>query len=161
MARSDWTALCTEPAAEYRALTELERLGLAPYMPQLKRRQLVDGRYVLRRFPLFPRYLLIRIDHARHPSIRLARGINKTQPTLSDPEGRLWRAPERVIDAIRTAEQRGDFDEILHKQDPTTLNYGVLATIRATLSDDGAELLTPLFGGVRIRASLTEPKSPA
>ena len=38
MARTDWVALLTDPAAEYSAATELERLGLNPYLPQIRKR---------------------------------------------------------------------------------------------------------------------------
>jgi hypothetical protein len=40
MARTDWTALVTEPAAEYVARTELERFDLRPYLPQVRKRWL-------------------------------------------------------------------------------------------------------------------------
>jgi hypothetical protein len=156
MARNDWAALLTEPAAEYLAQTELQRFGITPYLPQQRRRfQAKTGKFMMRQYPLFPRYLLISIGDINHNSIRLCRGINKLRPILADDDGRPWRAPERVIHAIRTAESRGDFDEILHKGDPVTLHCGVLATIRAVISTDVCtgtlELLTPLFGGSRVR----------
>jgi hypothetical protein len=156
MARSDWAALLTEPAAEYLARTELERFGLEPYLPQLRRRLATrTGKHVMRHYPLFARYLLIRIDHAHHPMIRLARGINRLRPGLADEDGRPHRIPQKIVSAIREAEGRGDFDEILHKGDCVTLAYGVLATIRAVLATDTAtgmvELVTPLFGGARVR----------
>jgi radical SAM superfamily enzyme with C-terminal helix-hairpin-helix motif len=154
MARSDWAALLTEPAQEYTAYTELQRFGLTPYLPQLRKRfHTRAGAYVMRHYPLFPRYLLLKFNEARHPSISLARGVCKTRPVLSDDDGRAWRAPEKVISAIREAEQRGIFDEILHKGDSVTLAYGALAMVRSVLSSETTvgmvELLTPLFGGTR------------
>jgi hypothetical protein len=154
MARSDWAALITEPAAEYTAHTELCRFGLQPYLPQIKKRHHTRaGAYVMRNFPLFPRYLLIPINDAHHASIRLARGICRYRPLLADDEGRPWRAPGKVIDAVKTAETAGLYDEILHKGDHVTLAYGVLATVKSVCSSDTTtgmiELLMPLFGGSR------------
>jgi Transcription termination factor nusG len=158
MARSDWAALLTEPAAEYTAKTELQRFGLEPYLPQLRKRHHTrPGRFVMRHYPLFPRYLLIPINRVLDPAVRMARGVCKHRPILADSYGQPWRAPQKIIEAIQLAEQRGDFDEILHKGDNVTLTYGVLATVRAVLATDlesptgMVELLTPLFGGTKIR----------
>jgi Transcription termination factor nusG len=161
MARSDWAALLTEPAAEYVACTELRRFGLDPYMPQLlKRHATRPGAYVMRHFPLFPRYLLIPIKDTTNPVIRLARGVAKYKPVLSDEEGRPWRAPEKVIEAVREAEATGRFDEILHKGDHVTLAYGALATVKSVMSSEVSagmiELLLPLFHGCRATVSATK-----
>ena len=161
MSRSDWAALITEPAAEYVARTELQRFGLTPYLPQVRRRQPTRaGRYIMRHYPLFPRYILIRMNETLDPAIRLARGIVRIRPILADEQGRPWRAPAHVIEAVQTAEASGEFDEILHKGDTVTMAYGVLATIRAVLVTDAnnstkAELLMPLFGGARARTPKT------
>lgn len=154
MARTDWAALLTEPAAEYLAHTELCRFGLRPYLPQFRKRHHTrGGAFVMRHFPLFPRYLLIPINDAHHASVRLARGIAKYKCLLADSDGRPWRAPHKVIDAVREAEQTGRFDEILHKGDSVTLAYGVLSTVRSVCSSDTTigmiHILMPLFGGAR------------
>ena len=154
MARSDWAALITEPASEYIAHTELCRFGLRPYLPQIKKRHHTrTGQYVMRNFPIFPRYLFIPITDARHASIRLARGICKYRTLLADDEGRPWRAPEKAIDAVRLAERTGLFDEILRKGDSVALASGVLSAVKSVCSSDITvgmiELFTPLFGGSR------------
>jgi len=154
MARSDWAALLTDPASEYLAHTELRRFGLEPYLPQLKKRHHTRaGAYVMRHFPLFPRYLLVPYKDAHHPAVRLARGICRHKCVLADNDGRPWRAPAKVIDGVREAEARGLYDEILHKGDQVTLAYGVLSTVRSVCSSDITtgmiELLMPLFGGAK------------
>jgi hypothetical protein len=154
MARTDWAAVLTEPAAEYIAQTELTRFGLTPYLPQIKKRHHTrPGTFVMRCYPLFPRYILVRINHADHPAIRMARGVTRYRPVLADNDGHPWRAPHDVIEAVREAERRGDFDEILHKGDAVTLHCGVLAMVQSILVQTNsprlAELLMPLFGGAR------------
>jgi len=154
MARTDWAALLTDPAAEYLANTELLRFGLRPYLPQFKKRHHTrGGSYVMRSCPLFPRYLLIPINDAHHTSVRLARGICRHKCVLADEEGRPWRAPGKTIDAVREAEAQGLYDEILHKGDHVTLAYGVLSAVKSVCSSDTTvgmiEILMPLFGGSR------------
>jgi len=157
MARSDWAALLTEPAAEYLAHTELLRFGLDVYLPQLRKRHHTRaGKYIMRHYPLFPRYILIRVGDAHDPAIRITRGVTRFRPVLADENGRPWRAPQFVIEGIREAERRCEFDEILHKGDHVTLAFGVMATVRSVLTSSPAtnvvELLTPLFGGTRATA---------
>jgi hypothetical protein len=154
MARSDWAALLTEPAAEYVACSELQRFGLAPYMPQMKKRHRTrSGAFIMRHYPLFPRYLLLPIAEAADPAIHMARGVCRFRPVLADSDGHPWRAPGKVIEAVRKAEDAGMFDQILHRGDTVTLSYGVLSTVRAVLSDDAPHgmvgLLLPLFGGAK------------
>jgi Transcription termination factor nusG len=161
MARSDWAALLTEPAAEYTAHVELRRFGLDPYLPQYsKRHSTRAGAYVMRRYPLFPRYLLIPINEAHDPTVRMCRGICRYKHVLADSEGRPWRAPQKVIEAVMQAERSGRFDEILHKGDHVTLTYGVLSTVRSVMASDTnfgtVELLMPLFGGSRAVISATK-----
>ena len=157
MARSDYAALITESASEYLAHTELQRFGFDPYLPQVKKRQhLRPGKFVMRHYPLFPRYLFVRYADAHHPSIRLARGIARNRCLLADENGRPWRAPCAAIEAVKQAEINGLFDEILHKGDAVTFTYGVLAMVRSVLASDAStagmvDVITPLFGGARAR----------
>jgi len=159
MARSDYAALITESASEYLAHTELQRFGFDSYLPQLKKRHhLRPGKFVMRHYPLFPRYLFVRYADAHHPSIRLARGICRHNTLLADENGRPWRAPCKAIEAVKQAEINGLFDEILHKGDAVTFSYGVLATLRSVLASDAdtagmVNVITPLFGGARARVN--------
>jgi hypothetical protein len=154
MARSDWAALLTDPAQEYLAHTELRRFGLEPYLPQLKKRHHTRaGTYVMRYYPLFPRYLLIPVNSVYDPSVRMARGICKHRHVLADAEGRPWRAPNRVIEAVMVAERSDRFSEFLQKGDQVALARGVLSTVRSVMSSDTStgmvSLLMPLFNGCR------------
>jgi len=157
----DWAALIVDPNAEYLALVELERYGLKPYLAQAKRLWTAPRSTapVMRKFPIFPRYLLIPYPDAHDPHVRLARGICRHRCLLADELGRPWRAPAKVIDGVREAEQSGQFDEILHKGDHVTMACGVLATLRAVCTSDVPsgmiELLTPLFGGSKATVNAT------
>jgi hypothetical protein len=154
MARNDWVALVTDPAAEYVARTELERFDLHPYLPQIQKRWLPPHSNIelMRRYPLFPRYLLLPLRDSGSPPVRIGRGLHRLKPILADAEGRPWRAPDAVIAAVKEAEARGDFDEILYQGDKVQLAKGVLAGVAAVLTDtarNGREVLVPLFGWVR------------
>jgi hypothetical protein len=155
MARDDWVAPVTAPAAEYLARTELERFDLRPYLPQLRKRWVSPHtkKMLMRRYPLFPRYLLLPIGDLSFSAIRLCRGLRRLKPILADADGRSWRAPAEVIGAVKEAEARGDFDEILTPGNKVEVTKGALAGIKAVLTSNAGcgqvEILMPLFGGVR------------
>ena len=143
MARSDWCALITEPAAEYTAFTELRRFGLRPYVPELCRRWLSPhgGGALPRRYPLFSRYVLLPIGEADHRAVRHCRGLRKVRPILGDD-----------LDGLMLAEHSGQFDEVIVVGDKVKLASGVLASVAARMSGSPGikvELLLPLFGGVK------------
>jgi hypothetical protein len=159
MARTDWTALVTEPVAEYVARTELERFDLRPYLPQVRKRWLAPhrGALLMRRYPLFPRCLLPLRDSGGS-AVRICGGLRKFKPILCDDEGHLWRAPDRVIAAVREVEDCGAFDEVLRQgDDAVQVAKGVLAGVQAVLTNTACcgrvEVLMPLLGGVRATVS--------
>src|SRR5262245_11165844 len=85
MARTDWCAAVCNPTNEYLAVTELERLGLRPYLPQRRRqwRSPVSIRPCARLFPLFPGYVLLPVNDAHSPAVRMARGLRRVKPILA------------------------------------------------------------------------------
>ena len=115
-------------------------------------------------FPLFQRYLLLPIADTGSPSIYMARGVLKTKPVLRDENGKPWRCPEKVVEAIREGELKGEFDEILSKGDMVRVAGSILERVSAIITTMGGsgnnvsrssvvELLVPLLGGVRARVS--------
>jgi hypothetical protein len=151
----DWAALVCEPAKEYLSCCELQRFGLNPYLPQSKRRYTAprSTATLMRRYPLFVGYLLLPLDEARHSMIHEVRGL-RYRPLLADDRGNPWRCPENIIEAIRAAEAKGDFDETaLGRGDKVTLRRGVFAAIEATVGKSQSattlQILLPLFGGAR------------
>src|SRR5262245_34803572 len=145
MARSDWAAFLTEPAAEYLARTELERFGLSPYLPQLRRRFVNNGAVCSRLYPLFPRYFLLPHKDLTHPGIRSAR-VRMT--LLASPSGTPWRAADAEIRRLIEAEHNGAFDEGFAPGQDVMVGR-ITAVISRTLSAQTLELFTPLLGGAR------------
>ena len=156
-----WAALVCEPAKEYLACSELQRFGLHPYLPQYKR-QWTAPRTTgakARRFPLFANYLLLSLDEAEHPLIHEARGLRRF-PVLRYGDGTAWRAPAHVIDAVRAAEAKGEFDEHAPgRGDKVTMRKGVFSTIEAIIGRSQSaktfELLLPLFNS-SVRATVAQ-----
>jgi hypothetical protein len=141
---------------QYVAWQELTRLGLRPYLPQARRRwrPTHSTAVLLRKYPLFPRYVLLSYREAKLPAVRMSRGVSRLKSILCSAEGHLWPASSAVIEAVRASEDRGDFDEILHKGDPILLTKGVLAGVQPVINETTrkgrAEVLLPLFGGVKV-----------
>lgn len=164
MARNDWAALVTQAAREYSARTELERLGLTPYLPQCRRQMRVAPRdFVMRCYPLFPRYILIPYNQTTSPSLRLVRGLARTEAMPSGilhTDGRPWRTSAAVIHEIREAEVFGRFDEtplpgsIVQLANPSLAHLQVRLT--KIISPSTCVLLTPLFGGSKAVAKTGE-----
>jgi hypothetical protein len=153
MARTDWVAINTEPAAEYTAWLELTRLGLAAYLPQARRRWRPAHSTValLRKYPVFPRYVLLPYPQAHLPAVRLCRGVLRARPILCNGEGHLWRAPGSVIDDIRAREAAGAFDEVVAVGDKVQVAKGALRVeaVLTEIGDGRLSVLLPLFGGVK------------
>jgi hypothetical protein len=129
MARTDWVAIQTDPAAEYTARVELERLGLTPYLPQIRRRwrPARSTAVMVRLYHVFPTYIFLPIRSSDAPAVRLARGVRRVKPVLCDSEGRLWRCPEAVVDAVRETEAAGGYDEALGPGDSVRLTFCSMA----------------------------------
>jgi hypothetical protein len=107
MARNDWVALITEPAAEYRVRSDLERLGLRPYLPQARRRWcLPSGAVVIKLCPVFIGVLLLPLTELCSPA---PRGLHHFSPVLTD-DGRLWRIPSALVSQLMQLELNGAFD---------------------------------------------------
>jgi hypothetical protein len=72
MARSDWTALRTAPAAEYTTRSELERFGLSPYLMQASVRYITPGGITVNKLrPAVARVVLLPFAQAHSPTLRL------------------------------------------------------------------------------------------
>jgi hypothetical protein len=164
MARNDWAALVTEAAREYQTRTELERLGLTPYLPQCRRQiRVAHSQFVMRYYPLFPRYILIPYGQTASPSLRLVRGIHRTETIPSGilhTDGRPWRTSAAAIQEIREAEVFGRFDDVPQPGSVVQLSNPALAHLQVRLtkiiSPSTCVLLTPLFGGSRAVAKSGE-----
>src|SRR5262245_6160598 len=133
MARSDWAAFMTEPAAEYPARTELERFGLDPYLPQHRKRyRTPTGKWCLRQYPLFPRYLLLPFNQIRAPQSHACRVRLRL---LQNESGTVWRAPHDTVQDIIHAEHNGRFDDPTPAPGQTViLTRSITATVVATLT---------------------------
>jgi hypothetical protein len=165
MSRTDWTALVTRPSAEYAAVSDLARFGLNPYLPQVRRLHLAPSTTpMLRRYPLFPRYLFLPFRQLDYDVLRNCRTLLQPKPVLADALGRPWRAPLHVIEAVRRIEAAGTLDESpesnlkipLKIGDKVRINNKLLDGITAFIensSDKDLHVLMPLLGGARVRVA--------
>ena len=65
--RDSWAAVTTLGGKEYDAELDCRRLGLHPYLPQMRKSWLPRGatKPMLRSVPLFPRYFFVPLVEAR------------------------------------------------------------------------------------------------
>lgn len=105
-----WYVVQTQPNAEQRALTNLERQGYSAYLPRItrQRRHARKVETVLR--PLFPRYLFVRLDVSRDVwrPILSTFGVS----SLIQRGERPAPVPDGIIEALERQEQQGDLKEL-------------------------------------------------
>jgi hypothetical protein len=154
-----WAACMTLATREYDAKLDCERLGLHPYLPQMRKSWLPRGavKPMLRAVPLFPRYFFLPLPEARARQLHYIRGLAGHRHLLASVEGRIWEAPGSVILELARAENEGKFDEIppelgdkVRLRSPGALS--AMELIVASLDATTAQLFSPLFGGARVRA---------
>lgn len=104
-----WYAVCCKPRQEAVAEENLLRQGYQTYLPRICNTRRRKGQWVSKAEPLFPRYLFIRVDPARHSiaPVRSTRGVSSLVRYCGMPA----TVPEKVIETIM---RRVDADPSLH-----------------------------------------------
>jgi transcriptional antiterminator RfaH len=100
-----WYVVHTQPHAERRARTHLERQGFTVYLPRYLKRRRHARRVDTVEYPLFPRYLFVAIDLSaqRWRAIHSTIGVSHLVCNGNDPAA----VPDAVIAALRENEQDG------------------------------------------------------
>jgi hypothetical protein len=163
MPKDAWTAAVCASAREYEAETELRRLGITCYVPQYRKKWLPPGAHkpVFRRHPLFRGYLLVPACEGRSRLMHYARHLQKPRFLLSSAEGTLWTIPGEVVFEVARIENEGGYDECdPDLGDKVRLRskgaMGGVDLFVASVDSKIAQLLTPLFGGVRATAKIAD-----
>ena len=168
MPRDAWAAVMTMGGKEYDAEQDCRRLGLHPYLPQMRKmwtpRVLTSGlstKPCLRSSPLFPKYFFVPLCEARARQLHYCRGLMGRQFLLASKEGRIWECPGPVIAELEFAEKEGRFDETPPElgERVRMKGKGALSTMEllvSCLDDRTAQILTPLFGGVTAKVKVAD-----
>jgi transcriptional antiterminator RfaH len=106
---SSWHAVHTQAHAEAKAAAHLARQGYDVYLPLGRRWRLHARQREIVFRPLFPRYLFVSFDveRTRWRSILSTIGVVSLICHGEVPA----RMPQGAVEAIRNAEQAGEFDE--------------------------------------------------
>ena len=94
-----WYAVSTKPHQERQAESNLQRLGVETFCPQLKQRKMIRRvpQTVIR--PLFPGYLFARLNiEEQYRTVTFARGVRRIVTFGSTPA----RVEEELIQGIKT-----------------------------------------------------------
>jgi len=137
-----WYAVCCKPRQEAVAEENLLRQGYRTYLPRIRNTRRRAGQWIDKVEPLFPRYLFICVDPARHSTapVRSTRGVSGLVRHCGLPAA----VPEQVIEAIM---QRADADSGLHRDnrplfcagDPIRLIEGPLAGMEGMFTEEDGE----------------------
>ena|SRR5690242_3079829 len=97
-----WYVVQTQPRAEAKAATHLERQGFATYLPRFLKRRRHARRIETIEAPLFPRYLFVRIDLAsqRWRCIHSTIGVSRLVCNGEEPAA----VADVIVDGLRARE---------------------------------------------------------
>jgi transcriptional antiterminator RfaH len=98
-----WFCVMSEPRRERVAEESLREAGCEPYLPRYTREAIRNRRKVTLTEPLFPGYLFVAVDRARHSLYELRRAAEGVARFVT-MGGVALEVPSDAITAIRTAE---------------------------------------------------------
>ena len=147
MAHDGWAAALTDGGAEYAVKIDLERLGLNPYCPQVRRRWKPPGSstFLVRSFPLFPKHVLLPVDHARTRAVHYVKGLKTPRAFIDDAAGKMLTLPADAVFELWRLEMRGDLDETLLAGNWVRMTGVDLFLAQA--AEETARLFGPLVSG--------------
>ena len=158
-----WTAAICQGAMEYSAECDMRRLGIKVYLPQHKRKWQPPGaaRPMLRLCPLFKPYVLLPVADARRRELFFVRYLRQPKHLLASAEGAIWSIDAEVVGEIMRLEREGAYDEVEPGLgDKVRLrSAGALAGVElfvASVDDKIARMFSPMLGGARVSAKVTD-----
>jgi transcriptional antiterminator RfaH len=149
-----WYAVYCQPLRERQAAVALEyRLGLATYLPEIRRR----FRGQVQQAPLFPRYLFVRADlYAAAPSrINATPGVLRLVAFGETPQPIPAAAIEALCQQVEQLNAQGGLPEHgFHPGDPVLLASGPLQGLAAlfvgpTTPSERVRVLVDFLGSLR------------
>lgn len=120
-----WYVVSTQPAAEAKAVSHLERQGYRSYLPRWRKRRSHARRVEWIAAPLFPRYLFVRFDvtQTRWRAINSTVGVSHLICNAGLPRP----VPEGIVEAIAARESENGLIEIapgFRKGEPVIVGEG-------------------------------------
>jgi transcriptional antiterminator RfaH len=108
-----WYVVQSQPNAELRAVTHLNRQGFVTYLPRYLKRRRHARRVEVVAAPLFPRYLFVSIDMAvqRWRSIHSTVGVSNLVSSGDAP----LPVAEQVVTALKQREDVAGFVKLDHR----------------------------------------------
>ena len=144
-----WRAVLCRPRQERRAEAHLENQGFEVFLPRMRARTRVQGKWTTKVEALFPRYLFIQLEEFADDfsTIRSTRGVislvrfGNEFPTLENGiihELRARQNDSGVIDLSTAMDLRAN--------DPVEITNGAMAGLKAVfLAQNGEERVTVLL----------------
>ncbi|MER9079943.1 transcription termination/antitermination NusG family protein [Mesorhizobium sp. M0895] len=153
-----WLAVQTKPGGEYRAMTEMQRLGIPVYMAQYRHeyRHPRSKAWITKNFPLFLGYIFTPAHDVKWGALNSCDGLVRNG-VLCDAEGKPVPIPGEDIKDIKDAEEKGVFDKLrehglrLKPGEGVTVLEGAFSGVDAELvtakSVNSVRVLLSMFGG--------------
>ena len=107
---NNWYVIRTNPKCEDRATTDLEAAGFEVFFPMMRKeiKHHRFKRWIMQEYPLFTRYLFIKMHNADWFSVRSANGVECVLGVNGEP----MPVPAYVVEQIQREYANGTFDEL-------------------------------------------------
>lgn len=117
---NNWYVIRTNPKCEERATADLEAAGFEVFFPQMRKeiKHHRTKKWIMQEYPLFTRYLFIRMHNEDWFSVRSANGVE----CVLGVNGLPIPVPTYVVEQTRREYENGSFDEL--KQAAPKLKIG-------------------------------------
>jgi len=154
----DWYVVRTRAGQQQRAVQEMQEIGLDTYCPTARRetRHYQTKKWIMREFPLFAGYAFARLVPRDFGSLRELRNV---VAVLGDASGNPIPVSGDIVEDIRDAQERGDFDALrpparrLKAGDSVQVKEGPLAghyaSVTSVVGRRAIKAFVEMFGTLR------------
>ncbi|WP_037460700.1 transcription termination/antitermination protein NusG [Sinorhizobium fredii] len=157
---SDWYVVRTRAGQQQKAVQEMQEQGLDVYCPTMRReiRHHQSKRWIMKELPLFAGYAFARLAARDFATLREVRNVIAVLG-LGGADGNAIPVDSSIIEEIKDAQERGDFDVLrppsrrLKPGDSVQVKEGPLAGHYASVTNvvgrRAIKALVEMFGGLR------------
>ncbi len=153
-----WYVVRTRAMQHQKAVQEMQEAGIQAYCPMMRRetRHHQSKKWIMREYALFPGYAFACLTYRDFGKLREARSV---VAVLGDAEGTPAPIAWSIIEKIKDAQDRGDFDVLrppvrrLKAGDSVHVKGGPLAghyvSVTNVVGRRAVKALVEMFGGLR------------
>ncbi|PDT39825.1 MULTISPECIES: transcription termination/antitermination protein NusG [Sinorhizobium] len=158
MQSGEWFVVRTRAGLQQKAVQEMQEIGLDVFCPTMRReiRHHQSKKWIMKELPLFTGYCFARLEPRDFATLR---DVRNAVAVLGDASGNPVPVAWSVIERIKDAQERGDFDKLrppvrrlkpgdsVHVKDgPLAGHYGAVTNV---VGRRAIKAVVEMFGSLR------------